>query len=135
MKPARRRSHLPLGDAGSDPAVTTKGNDMGTASAAITTLQNMGYTYQEGAELWKPPLGKRPDFERLDLALELIGVLSSAIHIFPKGPQNERARELFRKIYPPSPAPEGRCETCGWPLTLSWGEGCVPGNCCMREKQ
>lgn len=29
------------------------------AAAAIATLERMGYTYH-GAELWKPPLGRRP---------------------------------------------------------------------------
>lgn len=32
------------------------------AVAAIKTLQHLGYTYNEGAELWKPPLGKQPCF-------------------------------------------------------------------------
>ena len=29
-------------------------------TAAVSTLQNMGYSYKLGAELWKPPLGKPP---------------------------------------------------------------------------
>lgn len=33
--------------------------------AAVATLQNLGYTYQGGI-LWKPPLGKAPDFNMLD---------------------------------------------------------------------
>jgi len=33
--------------------------------AAVSTLQNLGYTYQ-GGMLWKPPLGKAPDFNMLD---------------------------------------------------------------------
>jgi hypothetical protein len=28
--------------------------------AALATLLKLGYTYNEGAELWKPPLGKNP---------------------------------------------------------------------------
>lgn len=27
-------------------------------SAAVKTLENLGYTYTDGAELWKPPLGE-----------------------------------------------------------------------------
>lgn len=30
-------------------------------TAAIKTLENLGYTYH-GGELWKPPLGKRPEW-------------------------------------------------------------------------
>lgn len=33
--------------------------------AAEQTLLNLGYTYQ-GGQLWKPPLGKAPDFDRND---------------------------------------------------------------------
>ncbi|TDS84141.1 hypothetical protein [Comamonas sp. JUb58] len=35
------------------------------AKAAIATLENLGYTH-EGGILWKPPLGKSPDFNMLD---------------------------------------------------------------------
>ncbi|MFA9287405.1 hypothetical protein ACCQ08_21675 [Comamonas sp. SY3] len=35
------------------------------AKAAIATLENLGYTH-EGGILWKPPLGKAPDFNLLD---------------------------------------------------------------------
>ncbi|TDS70445.1 hypothetical protein [Comamonas sp. JUb58] len=35
------------------------------AKAAIATLENLGYTH-EGGSLWKPPLGKAPDFNMLD---------------------------------------------------------------------
>ena len=34
-------------------------------TAAIATLERMGYTYH-GGELWKPPLGKAPDFDLID---------------------------------------------------------------------
>jgi hypothetical protein len=33
--------------------------------AAVATLENLGYTH-EGGSLWKPPLGKAPDFNMLD---------------------------------------------------------------------
>lgn len=33
--------------------------------AAIRTLERLGYTHS-GGELWRPPLGKRPDFDLLD---------------------------------------------------------------------
>jgi hypothetical protein len=35
-------------------------------SAAVKTLEGMGYTWTKGAEQWKPPLGKTPDFDPLD---------------------------------------------------------------------
>lgn len=35
------------------------------ASAAIKTLQSIGYTYQ-GGEFWKPPIGKAPNFDLID---------------------------------------------------------------------
>ena len=34
-------------------------------AAAVKTLERKGYTYN-GGELWKPPLGKPPDFDLLD---------------------------------------------------------------------
>ena len=34
-------------------------------TAAIATLERMGYTYH-GGELWKPPLGKALDFDLVD---------------------------------------------------------------------
>lgn len=70
--------------------------------------------------------------DRLTSALELIGVLSSAIHIWGKGPHEARAKELFKQVFPP---PSDRCGVCGWPLETSWTKGCVPGNCCMRSKE
>lgn len=33
--------------------------------AAVATLEHLGYTH-EGGSLWKPPLGKAPDFNMLD---------------------------------------------------------------------
>lgn len=33
--------------------------------AAVATLEHLGYTH-EGGNLWKPPLGKAPDFNMLD---------------------------------------------------------------------
>lgn len=35
------------------------------ALAAIKTLQHLGYSYH-GAEMWKPPIGKKPNFDLLD---------------------------------------------------------------------
>jgi hypothetical protein len=37
-----------------------KPNTIPAAIAAIRTLEVLGYTYTEGAEAWKPPVGKRP---------------------------------------------------------------------------
>jgi hypothetical protein len=39
-----------------------KPNSIPAAIAAIRTLENAGYTYTEGAELWRPPLGKPPAY-------------------------------------------------------------------------
>ncbi len=36
------------------------------AQSAVKTLEQLGYTYH-GGELWKPPLGKAPDFNLIDL--------------------------------------------------------------------
>lgn len=33
--------------------------------SAVKTLEQLGYTYH-GGELWKPPLGKAPDFNLID---------------------------------------------------------------------
>jgi len=42
-------------------------NYLGPASeAAITTLQGLGYAYN-GGQQWKPPLGKKPDFDQIDI--------------------------------------------------------------------
>ncbi|MEO6680116.1 MAG: hypothetical protein ABIO21_22470 [Pseudomonas sp.] len=42
-------------------------NYLGPASeAAITTLQGLGYSYN-GGQQWKPPLGKKPDFDQTDI--------------------------------------------------------------------
>ncbi len=37
-----------------------KPNSIPAAIAAIRTLEHKGYTYTEGAELWRPPLGEMP---------------------------------------------------------------------------
>jgi len=37
-----------------------KPNSIPAAIAAIRTLEAKGYTYLEGAELWRPPLGQAP---------------------------------------------------------------------------
>lgn len=42
-----------------------------TALAAVSTLEALGYTYNEGAELWTPPLGKKPDWLDMDDGLTL----------------------------------------------------------------
>lgn len=41
--------------------------DIARTNAAARTLERMGYTW-EGGELWKPPLGPRPDFAAWDKA-------------------------------------------------------------------
>ncbi|WKL16587.1 hypothetical protein QYQ99_03255 [Comamonas testosteroni] len=47
------------------------------ATAAIKTLQNLGYTYH-GAELWKPPIGKVPDFDLIDSLRNRISELEAS---------------------------------------------------------
>jgi hypothetical protein len=34
--------------------------------AAVRTLQNLHYTHEDGAELWRPPLGSMPNFDPVD---------------------------------------------------------------------
>lgn len=48
-----------------------KPNSIPAAIAAIRTLEAAGYTYNEGASLWRPPLGKRPDFTKSLLARQV----------------------------------------------------------------
>lgn len=43
-------------------------NSIPAAIAAIRTLEAAGYTYNEGAQLWRPPLGKPPAY--LDTGLQ-----------------------------------------------------------------
>lgn len=40
-------------------------NDQAAKTAAVRTLEGKGYTYG-GGQLWKPPLGKKPDFDLID---------------------------------------------------------------------
>ena len=47
------------------------------ATAAIKTLQNLGYTYHD-AELWKPPIGKVPDFDLVDSLRNRISELEAS---------------------------------------------------------
>ena len=47
------------------------------ATAAIKTLQNLGYTYND-AELWKPPIGKVPDFDLVDSLRNRISELEAS---------------------------------------------------------
>ena len=39
--------------------------------AAVGTLEDAGYTYVDGAERWRPPLGQRPPLERKPFCDEL----------------------------------------------------------------
>ncbi len=47
------------------------------ARAAAATLAHLGYTYAEGAERWKPPLGATVDFEEIDRRRALALALES----------------------------------------------------------
>ncbi len=70
------------------------------AKAAIKTLEAAGYTYLEGAAMWKPPLGKRPDFERMAAAVALIHLLCGTA-IFQATPEeNEEMSRLMRAVFP-----------------------------------
>lgn len=39
-----------------------KPNSIPAAIAAIRTLERLGFTYTEGAEQWRPPLGEPPEY-------------------------------------------------------------------------
>jgi len=41
--------------------------DQVTARAAVRTLISLGYTYTPCAQMWKPPLGKPPEFASVSL--------------------------------------------------------------------
>lgn len=47
------------------------------ARAAAATLAHLGYTYAEGAALWRPPLGSPPDFGEIDRRRALALALES----------------------------------------------------------
>ena len=63
------------------------------AQAAIKTLENLGYTYK-GAELWKPPIGKKP-------GLNIIGkgLIMQTLKRSMKNSQIQRLQ--FRKLQMP----------------------------------
>ena len=48
-----------------DPENTSWFEVVGTTEAAASTLKALGYTYN-GGQLWRPPLGKKPDFSLID---------------------------------------------------------------------
>lgn len=56
-----------------------------TAMAAIMTLQGKGYTYH-GGQLWKPPIGNKPDFDLLDAAQATIAEQAKMIEHLRGGP-------------------------------------------------
>jgi hypothetical protein len=39
--------------------------------AACHTLEALNYSYTEGTDAWRPPLGKKPDFDRMPFQDEL----------------------------------------------------------------
>lgn len=51
-RPSMRLTHLPASD-----------ETLVAMTAAAKTLRRMGYTYTEGADLWRPPLGQAPAFD------------------------------------------------------------------------
>lgn len=64
-------------------------------SAAIRTLQGQGYTYH-GAQLWKPPLGKKPDFDLIDTLLAQLAERDALLNA--EYDENSKFREAFRDI-------------------------------------
>lgn len=56
-----------------------------TAMAAILTLQGKGYTYH-GGQLWKPPIGNKPDFDLLDAAQATVAQQAQMIEHLRGGP-------------------------------------------------
>ncbi|WP_347220339.1 hypothetical protein [Chryseobacterium sp.] len=59
------------------------------AKAAIATLENLGYTH-EGGILWKPPLGKAPDFNLLDTLHARIASLEAQLSARQAAPDGWR---------------------------------------------
>lgn len=53
---------------------------MNKQNSAVKTLEALGYTYS-GGELWKPPIGKAPDFNLMDKLHARIKELESEKHI------------------------------------------------------
>jgi hypothetical protein len=60
------------------------------ATAAMSTLFRMGYTYTHGAELWKPPIGKAPAFSAPDLLDVAAGHMRDRAATYDK-PEGERS--------------------------------------------
>lgn len=48
------------------------------ANRAYKTLQDAGWTYKPGAEAWKPPLGKAPDLDMIDVLRRQVEQLKAA---------------------------------------------------------
>lgn len=73
-KVAELRIRAALGESARDAALTRRrlrydspfpfSTDYAALRAAVKTLTKYGFTYTQGAELWRPPLGERPYFAR-----------------------------------------------------------------------
>ncbi|WP_063664506.1 hypothetical protein [Comamonas thiooxydans] len=59
-----------------DPLVMAIDDSARRLQAAERTLLGRGYTYH-GGELWKPPLGKAPDFDRNDRNAALLAEIDA----------------------------------------------------------
>lgn len=59
--------------------------DKAKHTAAVSTLEHLGYTYCDG-EQWKPPLGKAPDFWLIDTLRTRIAELEAEQQAAPKAP-------------------------------------------------
>jgi hypothetical protein len=98
--------------------------------SAVRTLEQLGYT-DEGGELWKPPIGKAPDFSLIDSLRAEVGTLQARVlelgdslaelEITKDGAYAERNRlvSLLSKVFP-----SGKKKTAieGW--SEDW-HGCV----------
>jgi|GEM_PF-7081903 len=84
--------------------------------AAVATLENLGYTH-EGGNLWKPPLGKAPDFNLLDTLHARIASLEAQLS------ERQAAPEGWRLV-PESPTEEmikaGDAKTWVLPCNYCW---------------
>lgn len=60
------------------------------ATAAMSTLFRLGYTYTHGAELWKPPIGTAPAFSAPDLLDAAAGHMKQRAATYDK-PEGERS--------------------------------------------
>jgi hypothetical protein len=120
--------------------------DSDSAAAALRTLIGMGYSYNSG-QLWKPPLGKSPDFNLIDSLRARIAELERyKMSIWPSeetliaaGLGYPIGKEQAMKIYKAAlrsrtDAPENAdCEWCYGVGHDYYGEPCC--GCCKPDPE